>query len=68
MKDFCYWENEFISPNTLRRTKWLLVKDEKEELVYKFNLTEMGIDHITSFEDLNKLFPPVYFSYNEDRL
>ena len=66
MKDFCYWEVKFIPPNTCKRTKWLLVKDEMDRLTHKFNLTKMGIDNITSFEEFQKLFPPDSYLYNEE--
>lgn len=61
MTDFCYWEVEFIPPNTCRRTKWLLVKDEKDRLTYKFNLTKMGVENISSFDELKELFPPATY-------
>ena len=51
MQEFWYYE---------LGTKFLLVKDERGELKYRFNLTKMGFEHINSFAELQELFPVSY--------
>ena len=57
MKDFWYWEPEY-NPATdiLTAKKILLVKNEKDVLTHKFNLTDMGLENINSYDELLKHF------------
>ena len=58
MTDFCY---------CFGGTKWLLVRRDDMELVGKFNLTEMGLEHINTFEELKGIVGEINdYDYKDD--
>ena len=44
--------------------KFLLVCDDNKELVGKFNLSKMGLEHIDSYEEFEKLYPAPSYKYD----
>ena len=44
--------------------KFLLVCDDNKELVGKFNLSKIGLEHIDSYEEFEKLYPAPSYKYD----
>lgn len=61
MKEFCYWETEWLSYDKAVRRKMLLICDDKQELVGKYNLTMMGLESVNSFREFATLFCESYY-------
>ena len=60
MKDFWYFEPIFSSEHgSFTREKILLVKNDSDVLVAKYNLTKLGLENVNSFEEFNNYFAPL---------